>query len=106
MCAAATVAVGRDGRLTLLAVAGRGLGELRSVGLAYRWLAENRGLVRMALPQFAIDATAMPALRLFVDHADLDADILQPMFQNGHVTVRAYRRLKWGPKTGLLLEAA
>jgi hypothetical protein len=60
----------------------------------------------MALPQAAIDANATPQLRLFVDHADLNAAALQPMLQAGTVTVHAYRRLRWGGRNGLLLEAA
>jgi hypothetical protein len=54
----------------------------------------------------SIDATMPPRLRLMVDHADLSAEILQPMLQSNRVTVQAYRRLRWGQKTGLLLEAA
>ena len=34
------------------------------------------------------------------------ADVLQPMLQSDHVTVQAYRKLRWGGKTGLFLEAA
>jgi len=48
----------------------------------------------------------MPQLELIVDHHDMSADILQPMLQSGHVTVQAYRKLRWGEKTGLLLDAA
>jgi hypothetical protein len=106
MCPSAKVCVGRDGRILILAVAGRGLRELRAIGLAYRWAAENRPLIKMALPQLIIDAAAMPNLKLFVDHADLAADILDPMLQNNHVTVQAYRKLKWGLRMGLMLEAA
>ena len=60
----------------------------------------------MAIPQFAIDAHSLPQLRLLVDQADLSAQILQPMLESGHVSVQAYRKLRWGAKTGLLLEAA
>ncbi|MDP9173745.1 MAG: hypothetical protein M3O30_07750 [Planctomycetota bacterium] len=105
-CPDAILAVGRDQRLVLLAVAGRGLTELRAIGLALRWMSENRELIRMALPQLAIDASAAPEVRLLVDHADLSAELLQPLLQSGTVRVQAYRRLKWGRKTGLLLEAA
>lgn len=106
MCPQAILAVGRDHRLILLAVAGRGLGQFRNIGLALHWMAENSELIRMALPQLAIDASATAAVRLLVDHDDLWADALQPMLQSETVTVQAYRRLKWGVKTGLLLEAA
>jgi hypothetical protein len=105
-CPQAILAVGRDQRLVLLAVAGRGLSELRSIGPALRWMEENRELIHMALPQLAIDPTAAPEVRLLVDHADLTADLLQPLLQSGTVRVQAYRKVKWGAKTGLLLEAA
>jgi len=106
MCPEALLAVGRDQRLMLLAVAGRGLGQLLSIGQAHRWMTENGELIRMALPQLAIDASLAPAVTLLVDHNDLSAEILQPLLQTGTVTVQAYRKVKWGAKTGLLLEAA
>jgi hypothetical protein len=106
MCPEATIAVGRDQRLLLLAEAGAGLRELRRIGAALRWMAENRQLIRMALPQLSIDIGALPALRLAVDHADLSADSLQTLLQSQTVTVVAYRKVKWGMKIGLLLEAA
>jgi len=102
----AVLAIGRDRRLVLLAVARQGLSELKALGQAYRWVIENRPLIAMALPQFAIDAHAMPALRLLVDRRDLSAEQLQPLLQTGNVIVQTYRKLRWGPKTGLLLEAA
>jgi hypothetical protein len=105
-CPQAALAVNRDRRLVLLAVARKGLGELRSIALAYRWVVENRPLLSMALPQFAIDAHAMPSLKLLVDRADAGADLLLPMNENGNVTVQTYRKLRWAGKTGLLLEAA
>ncbi len=106
MCPEALLAVGRDQRLMLLAVAGRGLGQLLSIGQALRWMSENTELIRMALPQLAIDASAAPCVRVLVDHNDLSADVLQPLLQSGTVTIQAYRRIKWAGKTGLLLEAA
>jgi hypothetical protein len=106
MCPKAMLAVSRDHRLVVLAVARSGLTELRSIGQAYRWVIENRPLLSMALPQFSIDTHSMPRLRLLVDRADLSADILQPMLESGNVTVQSYRKLRWGGKTGLLLEAA
>jgi hypothetical protein len=105
-CPAAALAVGRDRRLVLLAVARKGLTELRSIALAYRWVIENRPLLSMALPQFAIDAHAHPTLKLLVDRADAGADLLLPMAEQGNVTVQTYRKLRWAGKTGLLLEAA
>jgi len=105
-CPEARVAVTRDNRLTLVAVARQGLSEIGAIARAYRWLTENRQLVAMALPQFAIDAMRAPHLRLLVAQADASADLLQPMLQAGTVRVQTYRRLRWGTRAGLLLEAA
>jgi hypothetical protein len=105
-CPSAAVAVSRDRKLVLVAVARKGLSELRAIGQAYKWVVENRPLLSMALPQFSIDAQAMPTLRLVVDRSDADADLLVPMSENGNITVQTYRKLRWGDRTGLLLEAA
>ena len=106
MCPEARLAVTRDRRIVLLAAARQGLGDLRSIARAYHWLVENYKLICMAMPQMAIDPVAKPCLRLFIDHADITAEILQPMLQSATVTVQAYRRLRWGTKTALLLDAA
>jgi hypothetical protein len=106
MCLEARLAVGRNRAIVLLAMANQGLHELQFIGQAYRWLKENRELIAMALPQFAIDANQTPGLRLLVDRADLTADVLQPMLQSEHITVQAYRKLRWGEKRGVFLEAA
>ena len=106
MTVAARLAVARDRGLVLLAVASQGLAELRAIGQAYRWLTENRELIAMALPQFAINPQTAPRLRLLVDRADLSADGLQPMLQSGNVTLQPYRKLRWGEKLGVFLEAA
>jgi hypothetical protein len=106
MCAEARLAVTRDRRLVLLAAARAGLSDLRAIGRAYNWLSENKALICLAVPQLAIDPCAHPCLRLLVDHADLSADVLQPMLHSSTVTVQAYRRLRWGGKVGLMLEAA
>jgi hypothetical protein len=106
MCAAARLAITRDRGVIMLAVAGEGLADLRSIGHAYRWIAENRSLIGMALPQFALDPARPPRLRLLVEHGDVSAGVLQPILQSEHITVQAYRRLRWGGKTGLFLEAA
>jgi hypothetical protein len=100
------LAIDRDRRLMLIAVAAKGLNDLRGIGLALRWMSENRELIRMALPQLAIDIQAAPGACLLVDHADLSAEILQPILQSETISVQAYRKVKWGSKTGLLLEAA
>lgn len=106
MCTSARVAIARDRRAVLLAVAREGLSDLKSIGQAYRWLVENRALIAMAIPQLAIDAYQAPQLHLLVDHNDVSADLLQPILHAGHVTVQAYRRVRWGGRTGLLLDAA
>ena len=106
MCLEARLAVGRDRTMVLLAVANQGLGELQFIGRAYQWLKENQQLIAMALPQFAIDPQQTPRLRLLVDRADLSADILQPLLQSQHIGVQAYRKLRWGQKLGVFLEAA
>lgn len=106
MCDKAKLAVARDRRIVLIGEAGHGLADLRAIGRAYQWLVENRNLIAMAVPQLSIDAHQMPQLSLLVDHADASAATLQPMLQSGNVTIETYRKLKWGGKTGLLLEAA
>ena len=106
MCPEARLAVTRDRGLVLLAVARRGLRELRSIAQAYRWLVENRALIGMACPQLNVDGLRHPRLTLLVDHADVTAEVLAPMLESNTVNVRAYRKLRWGNKTGLLLEAA
>lgn len=106
MCVEARLAVGRDRGLVLLVAASQGLGELRSIAGAYRWLAENRELIGMALPQFSIDARQTPRLRLLVDRADLAADALQTMLASEQVSIQAYRKIRWGERLGVFLEAA
>ncbi|HEX8913163.1 MAG TPA: hypothetical protein VF796_12460, partial [Humisphaera sp.] len=100
------LAVGRDRGLVLVGVARKGLAELRAIGHAYRWATENQALIAMAVPQFAIDAGRAPTVTLLVDQTDVSAEALRPMMGAGHVTVRAYRTLRWAGRTGLLLEAA
>jgi hypothetical protein len=106
MCPQARLAITRDRRIILIATAGHGLAELKSVALAFRWLVENRSLLAMALPQFALDTHQLPHLRLLVEQADLDAEALQPILQVDTVTIHTYRRVRWGQRTGLLLDAA
>jgi hypothetical protein len=106
MYAEASLAVSREHRLVLLAVPRTGLNDLQQIGRAYQWLIENRSLIAMAVPQMSIDAHQLPTLHLLVDHSDLSAQILQPILQSASVKVHAYRKLRWGGKTGLLVEAA
>jgi hypothetical protein len=106
MCPNARLAVTRERGLIVMAVARKGLRELRLIAQAYRWAIENRALIAMAVPQLAIDPHRHPKLTLIVDHADMSAGVLAPLLENDSVSVRAYRKLRWGNKTGLLLEAA
>jgi hypothetical protein len=105
-CPGASLAVSRDRKLVLVAVARQGLCDLRDIAQAYRWMSDNRPLIAMALPQFAIESAQAPRLQLLIDQSDLSAEMLQPLLQSSHVTVQTYRKLRWGGKTGLLLEAA
>ena len=91
----------RDGQ-----VAGFAYGGTHRSRAAYRWTVENRALIGMAVPQFAIDPRRTPRLRLLVDQADVSADVLRPILQNASVALQAYRKVRWGDRTGLLLEAA
>jgi hypothetical protein len=105
-CPGASLAVSRDRKLVLVAVARQGLCDLRDIAQAYRWMNDNRPLIAMALPQFAIEPGQAARLQLLISQSDLSADMLQPLLQSSHVTVQTYRKLRWGGKTGLLLEAA
>ena len=102
----ARLAVGRDRRLTMLAVIRPGLAELGLAASAYQWMLENRSLIAMALPQFSLDPMQTPRLRLLVDQADARASALHPLLAGATVEVQTYRRVRWGQRTGLLLEAA
>ncbi len=106
MCPQARLAITRQREVVLLAVAPQGLKDLPAIAQAFRWLSENRTLIGMAVPQLAIDPAAQPRLRLLVDQADVRGELLQPLLGSSHVTVQAYRRVRWGERTGLLLEAA
>ncbi|MFT3785831.1 MAG: hypothetical protein QM770_06650 [Tepidisphaeraceae bacterium] len=106
MCVGSTVAVSRDGALTLVAQAGTGLAGLGTIASAVSWLEASRGLIAMAMPQLRIDATAAIRVHLLVEHADRDAEALKPLVTSDKVAVQTYRKLRWGQKTGLLLEAA
>jgi len=105
-CPGASLAVSRDRKLVLVAVARQGLCDLRDIAQAYRWMNENRPLIAMALPQFAIEPNQSPRLQLLIAQSDVSAEMLQPLLQSSNVTVQTYRKLRWGGKTGLLLEAA
>jgi hypothetical protein len=105
-CPTGRLTVMRDRSLALVAVASRGLTELRSIGRAFQWMLENRALIAMAIPQFAIDTNKTPTIILLVDQADISGELLRPLMQAEHVKVRAYRTLRWAGRSGLLLEAA
>ncbi|MGE5612141.1 MAG: hypothetical protein ACM359_23035, partial [Bacillota bacterium] len=100
MCSDVRLAVSREKRLVLLAVASGGLADLKVIGQAYRWVVENRALLAMALPQFALDAHQLPHLRLLVDQADINAEVLQSVMAADTVQVQTYRRVKWGQRQG------
>ncbi len=99
------VAVARDGTLVLLAPAATGLTNLSAIARAAAWLGENRQLLGMALGQFRLNDT-LPQTQLLVDHADAGAAALQALIGTGRVTIRVCRRLSWGGRVGLLLDAA
>ena len=105
-CPEAKLTVTRERCLALVASAGRGLSKLRAAAQAYEWVRQNRSLIAMALPQFAIDAHAMPRLTLLIDHADADAAELRGIIASGSVSILTYRKLRWSGRTGLLLNAA
>ena len=102
----AVVAVSRDRRLTLLAVARPGLADWRTLASALRWMAENRGLIAMAAPHLNIDAALEPRLHVLVDAADAAALAAHPLLASGGVTAAGYRKVRWAGRTGLLLDAA
>jgi hypothetical protein len=106
MCQGARLAVNRDRRLVLMAAARSGLADLRSIAQAYHWLSQNRRLIGMAMPQLSVDAERAPHLSLYIDQRDTSAEILRPLLESQHVSVQSYRRLRWGSRVGLLLDAA
>ena len=106
MCPRARLAVSRERRIVMLAVSREGLADLSAIGQAYQWLQQNQNLIGMAVPQLSIDTQQQPHLSLLVNQSDSNAQTLRPMLGGTHVTVKTYRKLRWGGKTGLLLEAA
>lgn len=106
MLATAKLCVSRDGAIVLVAAASPGLEDLPTIGRAMTWATENRLLLRMALAQYRVDDSADVLLHLLVSRADVNADALRPLMSTGRVTIQAYRRLTWGGRCGLLLEAA
>lgn len=102
----ALLAVSRDHCLTLVAWVYPGFTNLKKIAQAYQWMNENRQLIAMALPQFAIDNQHPPRLYLLVDHMDASVTVLQPLMERSHICIHAYRKLQWSGRTGLLLEAA
>lgn len=97
--------VDREGGLMLIAAASPGLNDLGVIGRAMTWVAESRQLLTMALAQYRL-SSADVRLHLLVSHADADADALRPLLGTGRVSVQRYRRLTWGGRCGVLLEAA
>ena len=106
MCPGATVAVGRDRGLVLVAQAGAGLVGMDSIAAAVRWLDDSKQLIAMAMPQLSIDGAAPTQVQLLIDHADRTAEGLRPLLGNSRITIRSYRKVRWGGRNGLLLDAA
>jgi hypothetical protein len=102
----ARLCVSRAGQVVLVAAASPGLGDLPTIGRAMTWATENRRLLRMALAQYRLDESADVSLHLLVSRADANADALRPLLSTGRVSVQTYRRLTWGGRSGVLLEAA
>ena len=98
--------VSREGRLTLVAAAAPGLGDLGQIGRSVAWAADNRSLLSMALAQYRLDSSADVRLHLLVGHDDAGAEALRPLLGASRVTVQTYRKLTWGGRAGVLLEAA
>ena len=98
--------VSRDGALTVVTAAAPGLSDLGQIGRSLAWAAENRQLLGMALSQYRLDAGAEVRLHLLVGHADARAGALRPLLGTGRVSVQTYRKLTWGGRIGVLLEAA
>jgi hypothetical protein len=106
MCPGATVAVGRDRGLVLVAQAGTNLAGMDAIAAAVRWLDDSKQLIAMAMPQLTIDAARPTIVQLLIDHADRSAEGLRPLLGNSRITIRSYRRLRWAGRNGLLLDAA
>lgn len=106
MCAGATVAVGRDRGLVLVAQAGEGLAGMESIAAAVAWLDASKQLIAMAMPQLSIDADVPTRVQLLIDHSDRTAEGIRPLLGNSRITIRSYRKLRWAGRTGLLLDAA
>lgn len=106
MCAGATVAVGRDRGLVLVAQAGSGLSGMESIAAAVSWLDASKQLIAMAMPQLSIDTGVATKVQLLIDHNDRAAEGIRPLLGNSRITIRSYRKLRWAGRTGLLLDAA
>jgi hypothetical protein len=103
-CPGATLAIDRDRSLVLFAQLGPGLNGLNSIAAGLKWIEEARHLLAMALPQLKVDVDATPRVRLLVDHADRSASGLAPMLTDARVTIQTYRQVKWGGRSGLMVE--
>jgi hypothetical protein len=106
MCSGATVAVGRDRGLVLVAQAGEGLAGMESIAAAVAWLDASKQLIAMAMPQLSIDSSVETRVQLLIDHNDRAAEGIRPLLGNSRITIRSYRKLRWAGRTGLLLDAA
>lgn len=106
MCPEGRLAVTRERRLVLIVAANSTLSELRIISEAYRWVTENRSLLSMAMPQFALDAHQLPQLWLLIDQAAMGGQVLRALLPAETVTIHTFQRVKWGPRMGVLLDAA
>jgi hypothetical protein len=106
MCPGASIAVARDRAITVVAQIGPGLAGLSSIASALQWVESCRKLIAMALPQVAVDAERPVRVDLLVDHADRNAQGLEPLFGQDRIRITTYRRVRFAGRSGLLLEAA
>lgn len=106
MCPGASIAVARDRTITVVAQIGPGLAGLSSIAAALEWVESCRKLIAMALPQVAVDVDRPVRVDLLVDHADRNAQGLEPLFGQDRIRITTYRRVRFAGRSGLLLEAA
>ena len=106
MLAGGRLCVDRSGELLLVAAAAPGLTDLPSIGRAVTWANDNAQLIGMALAQYRLAQNGTVGLHLLVSRADANAEALRPLMGTGRVSVQSYRRLTWGGRCGVLLDAA
>jgi len=105
-CPACCLAVGRDRRIALVAVSGRDMANLAQIARAWNWTEQNRQLLAMAMPQLAMDCSRPPVLHLLVEDSHAQVPAAAALFRGENIIVKGYRRVRWGGRAGLLLDAA